>query len=98
MTGTPFKARALAAFASALLMSGALPAQDVQFLPATAAHGYAVRAYQAIWDQDGERILAALEARTCLDFPEDSVSAIVDRDELDGSVRELHAAFFESRG
>ena len=52
-------------------------AQEVEFIPSTAAHGYAVRAYEAIWNQDGERILDALEARTCLQFTEPSVSAIV---------------------
>ena len=62
---------------SMLLCAGPVAAQDVEFVPATAAHSYAVRAYEAIWDEDGERILAALEARTCLDFPEDSVSAII---------------------
>lgn len=59
------------------LMAASAQAQEVEFIPSTAAHGYAVRAYQAIWDQDGERILAALEARTCLPFTEPNVSAIV---------------------
>jgi hypothetical protein len=46
-------------------------------MPATAAHGYAVRAYQAIWDEFGDQIVAALEARTCLPFPDINVSATV---------------------
>lgn len=52
-------------------------AQEIEFIPSTAAHGYAVRAYESIWNEDGDRILAALEARTCLSFPEGTVSAIV---------------------
>ncbi|HMB73877.1 MAG TPA: hypothetical protein VKQ06_09920, partial [Gammaproteobacteria bacterium] len=51
--------------------------QELAFIPSTAAHGYAVRAYESIWDEHGEDIVAALEARTCLQFPEVSVSAIV---------------------
>ncbi|MCZ0952328.1 MAG: hypothetical protein OXQ89_13925 [Rhodospirillaceae bacterium] len=62
----------------------ALPAAAAQaqpeliFVPANAALPYAVRAYQEIWDEDGERIVTALETRTCLPFSEPSVTAIVD--------------------
>ena len=62
----------------------ALPAAAAQaqpeliFVPANAARPYAVRAYQEIWDEDGERIVTALETRTCLPFSEPSVTAIVD--------------------
>jgi hypothetical protein len=52
-------------------------AQDVRFIPETAALGYAVRAYEAIWQEHGGTIVAALEARTCLRFSEPSVLAIV---------------------
>lgn len=77
MRRTRLQATAMSALAGALLIAGAVPAQEVSFVPATAAHGYAVRAYQAIWDEHGDEIIAALEARTCLPFPEQRVSAIV---------------------
>ena len=64
------------------LVAGALVAiaghtQEVRFIAATAAHGYAARTYQAIWDEYGNRIIAALEARTCLRFQEIDLLAIV---------------------
>ncbi|MDX1563502.1 MAG: hypothetical protein R3305_11280, partial [Gammaproteobacteria bacterium] len=62
---------------TALLAASAARTQEVSFVPATAAHGYAARAYQAIWDEFGAAIVAALEARTCLRFAEPSVAAIV---------------------
>ncbi|HET7924851.1 MAG TPA: hypothetical protein VFL30_08120, partial [Rhodanobacteraceae bacterium] len=40
-------------------------------------HESAARAYRAIWEQDGARIIAALEARTCMRFPESAVAAVV---------------------
>ena len=62
-----------------LLATGGAQAQtEVVFIPATAALPYAARAYREIWDENGERIVAALEARTCLPFPETSVTAMVD--------------------
>lgn len=71
--------RAFFGAAIALLATGSAPAQtEVEFIPATAALPYAARAYREIWDEDGKRIIAALEARTCLTFPESSVSAVVD--------------------
>ena len=71
--------RAFLASAIVLLATGGAPAQtEVEFIPATAALPYAARAYREIWEEDGERIIAALEARTCLTFPESSVSALVD--------------------
>ena len=61
-----------------LLFAGGAQAQPtVDFIPSNAALNHAVRAYRAIWEEDGERIVAALEARTCLQFPESSVTAIV---------------------
>ena len=65
----------------AILMfaTGGTQAQpEVVFIPATAALPYAARAYREIWDEDGERIVASLEARTCLPFAESSVTAVVD--------------------
>lgn len=63
--------------ASAVLGTGTVQAQEVDFIASTAAHKYAARAYQAIWDEYGDRIMAALETRTCMPFPEFKVSAIV---------------------
>ena len=57
--------------------SGTQANMDVHFMPFSAAHAYDARVYRAIWDEYGERIVAALEARTCLAFPESSVWAIV---------------------
>jgi len=64
--------------ALALLVVDAARAQvQVDFVAATAALRYAVRAYETIWNEDGARIVAALEARTCLPFSEAEVSARV---------------------
>jgi hypothetical protein len=51
--------------------------QTVQFIASTPAHEPAARAYREIWRQDGERIIAALEAHTCMRFPETAVAAVV---------------------
>src|SRR5262245_11942351 len=62
----------------ACLAAAAARAQPaVEFLAATAAHESAARAYREIWEQDGVRIVAALEARTCMRFSEAAVSALV---------------------
>ena len=72
----PFSRIALvAAWLAAATASQAQPA--VAFIAATPAHESAVRAYRSIWEQDGARIVAALEARTCMRFPEASVAALV---------------------
>lgn len=55
----------------------------VEFLASTAAHEHAARIYRSIWEQDGARIIAALEARTCMRFPEASVAALVGDDVSD---------------
>jgi hypothetical protein len=63
---------------AALLAARAVHAQtQVDFIPSTAALGYAAKAYQAIWEEYGERIVAALETRTCLPFPELEVAAVI---------------------
>lgn len=63
---------------AALLAGSASQAQtQVGFVPFTPAHDPAVRAYEAIWAEHGERILKALEVHTCLPFPEAEVSAVV---------------------
>ena len=61
------------------LAAGAAHAQPaIEFVAATAAYEHATRAYRSIWDEDGPRIVAALEARTCMKFPEPAVAALVD--------------------
>jgi hypothetical protein len=49
----------------------------VEFVASTPAHQSAARAYRAIWEQDGARLIAAREARTSRKFPETAVAAIV---------------------
>lgn len=68
---------AVAVLAGTLIGAVTGRAQEVTFIASTAAHGYAVRAYEAIWEEYGEKIVAALEARTCLRFSETHVAAIV---------------------
>jgi len=62
----------------------------VEFIAATAAHESAARAYREIWEQDGARIIAALEAETCMKFPETTVAALVG-DEVSDSGGPEHA-------
>lgn len=50
----------------------------LEFIPQTAAHSYAARVYEQIWAEHGERIVQALEARTCMPFSEQHVAAVVD--------------------
>lgn len=70
---------ALAVPAQAESPPGQEPARPtVEFVAASAAHESAARSYRSIWDEDGERIIAALEAQTCLKFAETRVTAIVD--------------------
>ncbi len=71
-------ARLLRTIAAALLLfAAATHAQDVDFVPSNPALRHATRVYEAIWDEYGTRIVAALETRTCMPFSEDKVSAIV---------------------
>lgn len=70
--------RAWVVSAVALPAAAAQAQPELIFVPANAALPYAVRAYQEIWDEDGERIVTALETRTCLPFSEPSVTAVVD--------------------
>ncbi|HEX7080617.1 MAG TPA: hypothetical protein VF329_06360 [Gammaproteobacteria bacterium] len=67
-------------FGSVALAASAAPSDvevEVEFIPSTAAHGYAVRMYRSIWEQYGARIVSAFEARTCLPFVESKVWAVV---------------------
>ncbi len=65
----------------ALLLSSPAAATHAQlsleFIASSAAHEHAARTYRAIWEEDGERIVAALEARTCMPFQETSVAAVI---------------------
>lgn len=62
----------------AALVPGAVRAQvELDVIPFTAAHSYSARIYQSIWEEYGPRIVAALEARTCLPFSEPKVAAVV---------------------
>ena len=62
----------------ALLAVGAARAQpDIVFMASSPKDQYEASVYQTIWNEDGERIVAALEARTCLSFPESRVWAAV---------------------
>lgn len=64
--------------ATATLAAGAARADvELEFIPVTPAHGHAAASYEAIWAEDGERIVAALETRTCLPFAEPRVAAII---------------------
>lgn len=69
--------RAAAIAATALLATPARAGVEIDFVPLTPAHGYAARAYARIWAEHGERIVAALEARTCLPFTEQKIAAVV---------------------
>jgi hypothetical protein len=62
---------------SALLAPAAHAQPAVDFIASSAAHDHAARDYRSIWQQDGARIVAALEARTCLRFPETAVAALI---------------------
>lgn len=61
-------------------MAGSTQAQaqvEVVFMPLSRADAYDTGTYRAIWAEYGERIIAALERRTCLPFSEPYVSATV---------------------
>lgn len=63
----------------ALLGVGSAAAQiEFTFVAATVAHESSARAYRAIWEADGERILEAFAAATCLPFAERDVAAVID--------------------
>lgn len=68
----------IAAFLVAAAAAGAQAQLSLEFIASSAAHEHAARTYRAIWEEDGERIVAALEARTCMPFQETSVAAVID--------------------
>ncbi len=60
------------------LLVGAAQAQvDAVFIASSSKSEYDANVYRAIWDEYGERIVAALQTWTCMPFPESSVSAVV---------------------
>jgi len=73
----PTRYMALISFAATFAAASAYGQPTVDFVASTPAHESAARAYRAIWEQDGARIIAALEARTCMKFPETAVAAVV---------------------
>jgi hypothetical protein len=77
METVPVRHIALVSMAACLAATAADAQPAVEFVATTAAHESAARAYRSIWEQDGARIIAALEARTCMRFPEAAVAALV---------------------
>lgn len=64
--------------AAVLLLAGVAHAQvEVVFMPQSRADAYDTGTYRAIWAEYGERIIEALERRTCMQFSEPYVSATV---------------------
>ena len=67
--------RRLALGALAALLCGATP--PVSFVPAAPEFDAATDEYRAIWEEDGERIAAALERASGLAFPPGEIEALV---------------------
>lgn len=65
------------ALTASLLLVTPANAVEVQFIPSSAASESDTRTYRAIWEESGERIVAAFEAVTCLPFAESIVRAVV---------------------
>jgi hypothetical protein len=65
---------------AALLAAQPSAAVEVEFVALSAADQWDARTYRAIWDEFGERIVAAFEAVTCLPFSEPRIPAIVAND------------------
>lgn len=68
----------LSVAAAALLAASVADAQiEIDFVAKSRADEWDTRTYRAIWDEYGDRIVGALEARTCLQFSEPRVEATV---------------------
>ena len=65
---------------AALLGARPSNAVEVEFVALSAADQWDTRTYRAIWDEFGERIVAAFEAVTCLPFSEPHIPAVVAND------------------
>lgn len=62
---------------AALLGAHAGNAVEVEFVALSPADQWDTRTYRAIWDEFGERIVAAFETVTCLPFAEPRIPAVV---------------------
>ena len=73
--------RSLSTVVLALLLASAARAHvEVDFVAESRADEWDTKTYRAIWNEYGERIVSALETRTCLPFPEPRVEATVAED------------------
>ncbi len=66
--------------AASMLVASQTKAVEVEFVPLSAADQWDARTYRAIWNEFGERIVAAFETVTCLPFTESIVPAVVAED------------------
>lgn len=93
MTG-PMR-RALLAPAAGVLLCGAAP--PISFTPTSAQYAEAAGEYRRLWQAEGTRIVAAMEAATGLAFPAARVDAIVSEGRpmasFDGRVIRLRASY-----
>ena len=62
---------------AALLGARATDAVELEFVALSPADQWDTRTYRAIWDEYGDRIVAAFEAVTCLPFAEPRVGAVI---------------------
>ena len=77
MKGIRLRPAFVVAWIAALAAGRALGQVEVVFSAAPPLYEYYANRYRTIWEEDGERIIAALEARTCMPFSEPSVRATV---------------------
>jgi hypothetical protein len=63
-----------------LFVASSAKAVEIEFVALSGADEWDTRTYRAIWQESGERIVAALETLTCLPFSESSVPAVVAED------------------
>jgi hypothetical protein len=68
---------ASAVLTASLLVVSAAKAVEVEFVALSPADTWDTRTYRAIWDEFGDRIVAAFETVTCLPFTESIVPAVV---------------------
>jgi hypothetical protein len=69
-----------AVLTASLLVVAPANAVEVEFIAFSAANRRDARSYRAIWEESGERIVAAFEVVTCLPFAESIVPAVVAED------------------
>jgi hypothetical protein len=66
--------------AASLFFVDSAKALEIDFVALSAADQWDTRTYRAIWDEFGDRIVAAFETVTCLPFTESIVAAVVAND------------------